>query len=58
MEQQITLLLMYTYSRNHHVRLEASSQMMKKKQSPVNLRFKPAESCKVQIADAKLAFQR
>lgn len=45
MERQITLLLMYTYSCSHHVCLEASSQMMKRKQMPLNLHFKPAQSC-------------
>lgn len=51
MEQQITLLFMYTYSSTQHVCLEASSQMMKKKQTPLNFQnvCKIRENCMRQM---------
>lgn len=40
--QKDLLLLLHTYGCNPNVYLEASSQMMKNKQSPLNLFLKPA----------------
>lgn len=51
MERQITLLFMYTYSCTQHVCLEASSQLMKKKQTPLNFQnvCKMRENCMCQM---------